>query len=132
MTNGMKGGAGSDPFADDDVDTAGEEEADATPADTEETADRSRRSDPPTEDQEAETLPYIFERDGVKADRKMIQFFLRDEAQRLEDDLLQDVEADLGADVYRTDLREALVHVAAEHPEEVADELREWGYRFKE
>lgn len=140
MTNGMKSGAGSDPFADED---AGDE-SDASGSQSEPSPTESHSSDPFNDGAEearsadtepgpdAETLPYIFQRDGVKDDRSMIQYFLREEAASLEDDVQQAVEEEMGTDVYLTDVREAMVHVAAEHSDEVTDVLREWGYRFKE
>jgi hypothetical protein len=62
----------------------------------------------------------------------MIQYFLREETEAIENDVKRVVESELGTDVLLTDLREALVRVAAEHPEEVADELRDWGYEYEE
>lgn len=143
MTNGMKSGAGSDPF-----DTADEEEpTEESEESIEETggttglssessvsADSShnQESQSTTTDQSGEELPYIFDRSSVKNDRKMIQYFLREETQNTEKDALRAIEQELGADVSLIDLREALVRVGAEHLDEVADELRDWGYRFRE
>jgi putative heme iron utilization protein len=62
----------------------------------------------------------------------MIQYFLREDTQDLEDDVKRAVEQTLGTDVYLLDLREALVRVGADHIDEVADELRDWGYRYRE
>jgi hypothetical protein len=148
MTNGMKSGAGSDPFADADTETDEESsEADATdvedavsePAEGETTAATERDVDsdetaPPAEADPAadESLPYLFDRDGVKDNREMVQYFLQDTTVELETQSQRAVEDELGTDVYLTDLREALVRVGAEHLDEVADELREWGYRFQE
>lgn len=137
MTNGMKSGAGSDPFADDDADD--KSDADGSQSDRsptrggpfDDTTEGGSSAEMEPEDHE-ETLPYIFQRDGVKDDRSMIQYFLREEAANLEDDIQQAVEEEIGTDVYITDVREAMVHVAAKHPNEVANILREWGYRFKE
>lgn len=146
MTDGMKSGAGSDPFADD----SGNDEESSTG-----TAEETRESEPqasPASESELDTttqsdgssnsasnnlsartnLPYIFRRNGVKEDRKMIQYFLRDNTEDIETDAKYAVEQELGTDVYLTDLREALVRVGAEHIDEVADELREWGYQYQE
>jgi putative heme iron utilization protein len=79
-----------------------------------------------------EDLPYIFDRSSVKSERKATQYFLREETQATEKDALRAVEQELGADVSLIDLREALVRVGADHLDDVADELREWGYRFRE
>jgi hypothetical protein len=144
MTDGMKSGAGSDPFADDSSDDASEAE-DTTARDT----DATSTTEAQTGDDETATqtnsdvsdssttlsgddLPYIFDRSGVKDDRKMIQYFLRDETEDLETEVKHAVEQDLGTDVYLTDVREALVRIGAKHIDEVSDELREWGYRYKE
>jgi hypothetical protein len=145
MTNGMKSGAGSDPF---DTDTTDEEEpAEESEGSVEETSgtagsssqsnvstdsssDQASRST--TTEQSGEELPYIFDRSSVKNDRKMVQYFLREETQKTEKDALRAVEQELGTDVSLIDLREAMVRVGAEHLDEVADELRDWGYRFRE
>ena len=141
----MKSGSGTDPFAD-------ESNADATtddsgPSDAHET---TSSVDPPVESDEntkptasdsgafdknapsAEQLPYIFARDGVKDNRSMVQYFLRTETEQFEKEARSAVGDELGTDVYLTDLREALVRVGAEHIDEVAEELRSWGYRFEE
>lgn len=145
MTDGMKSGAGSDPFADEATDddaseatesgaqdtdatstTEGQSEDDETPTQT--NSDIADTSAAPSGDD----LPYIFDRHGVKDDRKMIQYFLRDETEDIEAEVKHAVEQELGTDVYLTDIREALVRIGAKHLDEVADELREWGYRYKE
>jgi hypothetical protein len=143
MTNGMKSGAGSDPFADDDEDASKNEEKNAQEANvTAEGEIESETDDNSTHDSleesesvnrsDSEDLPYIFRRNGVKDDRKMVQYFLRDDTEDLETEVKRAVEQDLDTDVYLTDLREALVRVGAEHVDEVANELREWGYRYRE
>lgn len=143
MTDGMKSGAGSDPFADDDEGASQSEEKNGQEASTTAEGKTERKTeDDSTSDslEESESmsrsgredLPYIFRRNGVKDDRKMIQYFLRDDTEDLEAEVKRAVEQDLDTDVYLTDLREALVRVGAEHVDEVADELREWGYRYRE
>lgn len=146
MTNGMKSGAGSDPFADNS------DESDETATESDESKQESRKeadsegastvaseASPTHVEQSVETdsnsmdrLPYIFQRNGVKDERKMIQYFLREETQTTETNARSVVEEELGTDVHLTDLREALVRVGADHLDEVADELRDWGYRFRE
>lgn len=142
MTDGMKSGAGSDPFADDS--NSDEESPDSNDDKTQEsesqvsaepgTDTRTDQSEPsPSKSlNDRNDLPYIFRRNGVKDDRKMIQYFLRDDTEDIEADAKHAVERELGTDVYLTDLREALVRVGAEHVDEVADELRQWGYRYRE
>jgi hypothetical protein len=144
MTDGMKSGAGSDPFADDSNDDTTEmteesdQDTDAPPALKDETENKETASQADSETSESSTapsgngLPYIFDRNGVKDNRKMIQYFLRKETEDVEAEAQHAVEQELGTDVYLTDIREALVRIGAAHIDEVADELREWGYRHKE
>ena len=145
MTNGMKSGAGSDPFADDTNDddapeaeqetlNQGTDESEGTePNPHAETEPRAATGTQDTETGQSEDrLPYIFARNTVKSDRKMTQYFLRDEAQAVEKDAQRAIEDEIGTDVSLIDVREALVLVGAEHLDEVADELRNWGYRFEE
>lgn len=145
MTDGMKSGAGSDPFAndtgDDDVPEAEQETSNNRtdePSGSESTSQAETETSSATGSQDSDTeqsedgLPYIFARNTVKSDRKMTQYFLRDEAQAVEKDAQRAIEEELGTDVSLIDVREALVLVGAEHLDEVADELRDWGYRLKE
>lgn len=145
MTDGMKSGAGSDPFAndtgDDDVLEAEQETSNNRtdePSGSESTSQAETETSSATGSQDSDTeqsedgLPYIFARNTVKSDRKMTQYFLRDEAQAVEKDAQRAIEEELGTDVSLIDVREALVLVGAEHLDEVADELRDWGYRLKE
>lgn len=143
MTDGMKSGAGSDPFANDSNSTDEEESPDdrdvasqQTDQETESVADTDPSSPTTAASTESgqndDRLPYIFQRNGVKDDRRMTQYFLREETEEIEKTVQQAVEEELGTDVYLTDLREALVRVGAEHLDEVANELRDWGYRFRE
>lgn len=146
MTDSMKSGAGSDPFADDpDNEKESKETSDGTaqettPQDNSEaeseavggpSSDRSVTSES-ADNTDGEDLSYIFRRNTVKTDRQMVQYFLRDETMNLESDVKHAVEQELGTDVYLTDIREALIRVGAEHVDELADELRGWGYRYRE
>jgi hypothetical protein len=93
MTGEMKSGVGGDPFSD-NADTI--EKSD----EVEDTKTREAEQEPDSESTRAvstgtqlgesasverdssergDGLPYIYRRDGVKDDRKMIQCFLRDE-----------------------------------------------------
>jgi len=146
MTDSMKSGAGSDPFADDSSDdddaaeateTANQDTGEARTT-TAQTDDKEPSSQPDSDTSGSSTafsgdeLPYIFDRNGVKDNRKLIQYFLQAETESVEAEAKHAVEQELGTDVYLTDIREALVRIGAEHIDEVADELREWGYRHKE
>jgi len=146
MTDSMKSGAGSDPFADD---SNNEEESPETSdvttqemttqansepeseADGHSSSDHSEPSESSNHSGE-EDLPYIFGRNTVKSDRQMVQYFLRDETMNLESDVKHAVEQELGTEVYLTDIREALIRVGANHVDELADELRGWGYHYRE
>lgn len=145
MTDGMKSGAGSDPFAGesgDDSNPEAEQEAsnnrtaELSGSESDSKSEIETSSAPGSLDKDSEqsedTLPYIFARNTVKSDRKMVQYFLRDETQGVEKDAQRAIEEELGTDVSLIDLREALVLAGAGHLDEVADELRNWGYRLKE
>jgi predicted acylesterase/phospholipase RssA len=71
---------------------------------------------------------YYSERDTVKENRKMVQYFLRDETQEIEDEIHERIEKEMEADISLIDVREAIVRMAADHISEIADELRDWGY----
>lgn len=152
----MKSGTGDDPFADDaadeseattDADVAPDDGGDgnappdesadagtpdeASDADGESSADDASAAE--TSDDDAPDIPWVLRRSSVKADRPNVtQFFLRDETDRAERRFQSDVEDILDADVYTLDLREAAYIVAMRHPDEVAAELRDWGYEYLE
>ena len=141
MTDGMKSGAGTDPFADEPNDEDDSEPAEVDDQELEESTKARTEQESVNDTTESpdtsigtgrDNLPYFYSRNGVKDDRKMIQYFLREETEELESDVQHAIEQELGTDVYLTDIREALVRVGAEHLDEVADELREWGYRYQE
>lgn len=146
MTDSMKSGAGSDPFGDDsDNENESPETSDVatqetTPQDSSNTESEAAGDSPSDhsvtseseDNNEDEDLPYIFGRNTVKTDRQMVQYFLRDETMNLESDVKRAVEQELGTDVFLTDIREALIRVGANHVDELADELRGWGYRYRE
>lgn len=145
MTDGMKSGAGSDPFADDTNDDNASSEGQKTliqgtneSSKSKSTSQANTETSSNTVSEDADTkwadkeLPYIFERNTVKSDRKMTQYFLQDETQVVEKEAHRDIEKKLGTDVSLIDVREALVLVGAKHLDEVADELRDWGYRLKD
>ena len=143
----MKSGSGDDPFADEpDPAEAETDESDTPVSDSvDESADRPDPSeDVPADDRPADVrraddgndapdIPWVLRRSSVKADRPNVtQFFLRDETDRAERRFQSDVEDILDADVYTLDLREAAYLVAMRHPEEVAEELLDWGYEYLE
>lgn len=132
----MKPGAGDDLLSDDgddqeDVDDAAvEDSVDDLLAGEDESSDEPDTG--PSGESSGYSLPWIHRRDTVKSDRpEIIQMHVRESTVDGEDDLQDDVEDRLDDDVYALDLREAAYLVAMQHPDEVADQLREWGYDFE-
>jgi hypothetical protein len=147
----MKSGAGDDPFAETDPDdgtTSGETPArgDGSDGDTEpepapdaratktgggDSAIAANAIDDGVTPLDAAGIPWVLRRGSVKDDRPNVtQFFLRDETDRGEQRLKADVEERLDGDVYTLDLREATYRIAMRHPDEIAEELRSWGYDY--
>lgn len=125
----MKQGSADDPFADDSSDD-GDSDDEASPerpvsetpiADTE-----SNRTTTQTR-----SLPYIHSRDGVKDGRKQRPVFLREHIESGIDDLVGQMEAEFGENVYKTDVTEAAMAVAQENPALVQEKLDEWGYGWE-
>lgn len=145
--NGMKSGAGDDPFAD-DVNEVEEEQTDAEQKDRQEKApeqdteiDRDPQRDVPEPSADTlpgvpehpgdadATLPWIHRRNGVKDDRTHKTVHYTDHTVKRERrDLVPGLEDVLGENVELTDAREAAYLVGMGHVDEVADQLREWGY----
>ena len=134
MTNGMKPGSGTDPF--EDIENDGEESAapetsaeqtdDSTVEQTPTDADSTDQSQP---DAGSSALPFIYARDGVKQARShTFQLHYLDETYQQEKRVQSDLEDRLGEDIYKVDLREAMVQAAFENLDDVEDILREWGY----
>ena len=124
---GMKEGIGDDPFDDDSESEStepqpagGSEQTDAPEQTNQEGSTRAHRS-----------LPYIHSRDSVKEDRQQRPVFLREQTEDGISDLVDAVEDDLGEDVYQTDVLEAAMEVALDHPKLVADKCREYGYDWE-
>lgn len=137
MANGMKSGAGDDPFADvadTSSDDSGEEEAaDVDPTPEPDTDIDSEPDDGPETGSDAgpasSSLPWKYARDSAKDGREMVQFFLQEETKRLESRAQTDLEEMLDENVLAFDVREAAYQVAlTQHLDDVADQLREWGY----
>ncbi|UPV76795.1 hypothetical protein M0R89_20210 (plasmid) [Halorussus limi] len=144
----MKEGTGGDPFGDDDPldgDSSGESgDADSGGTDgderpvaatsvSRETEDdwTERDSDDSTDNSRGDDgLPWAVERNSVKSDREMVQFYLRDFVQDRESEFQREIETETGYDTYLTDVREAAYLVAMNHPEEVAELLDEWGCEY--
>lgn len=134
--DGMKSGAGDDPFADADDDRDQEIKADKQSENVDDEAE------PETPDSELATadestassggLPWIYARDSAKAERDMVQFFLQKETKHLESYAEADLEERLGENIRTFDVREAAYQVALEqHLNDVEAKLREWGYDYE-
>lgn len=125
----MKDGPGSDPFSDDEDQDDGDEA-------TTESKSESDPETPETEMNTTEKYPYVLRRDTVKDERDNEHVaFLRDEFADLEQDIVSDVADELDMrvkDVSVTDIREAMVQVASENPERMAEVLLDWGYDAKQ
>lgn len=137
----MKQGSTDDPFAEEPADDPFEDDpddaSDSGPDETPSAVDESRTESAATESSpqvtapqstQRRSLPYIHARDGVKDGRTQRPVFLRDHVEAGIDDLVAEMEAELGEDVYKTDVTEAAMVVAEEHPELVLGKLEEWGY----
>jgi hypothetical protein len=131
----MKQGSGDDPFAEEEPDDGDELEADpgveASPDTDTASTDPLGESEPneaPAPETGRRSLPYIHSRDGVKDGRTQRPVFLRDHVEAGIGELVDRVEADLGEDVYKTDVTEAAMVVAQNNPELVRAQLEEWGY----
>ncbi|NHX37586.1 MULTISPECIES: hypothetical protein [Halolamina] len=126
----MKKGTGDDPFADEEPEESEDEQSAEEPSAVSEPS--MSDSEPASPTRETATLPYYQRRSSVKEDRDdVLQFFVREDTAQGEDDLERAVADELDIrpkELYKLDLREAALLVAMEHPDEVADKLREWGY----
>lgn len=121
---GMKEGIGDDPFDDEDCDAT---DSESPAAESSETAESTQERESRT----PRSLPYIHSRDSVKDGRQQRPVFLREETEAGIGDLVDAVEADLGEDVYQTDVLEAAMEVAIDRPELVAEKCRSYGYDWE-
>lgn len=117
------------------AETADREQARETDSETATESD-STADDEPSADSEPTTdsrgLPWIYERNSITDGRKKtVQLHLQKSSLDRERDARLDVEEVLGESVKKADLREAALVVGLERIDEVADQLREWGYDFE-
>lgn len=133
---GFKSGAsGDDPLGggNDDDDVQDESSDDIDPATS--SIDAEQRTDD-RDDQDEPTstgggLPWIYSRSGIHDGRDTVQLHLQQSTKTQESSTRADVEDVLGESVKKADLREAALLVGLEHVDEVADQLRKWGYDFE-
>jgi len=147
-----------EPEETDDTD-ASEPETEERPAETETQPDTQTDSDLTTEppsssdempqgetqsqaatqaqsgDFEIDDLPYLVQRQmrgaSVNADRtKQLLLEVRPFVKEGEEEFLNDLQDLVDGPVYKGDAREAAMVVAQEHPELVAEKLREWGIEY--
>ena len=91
-------------------------------------ADDAIGPDLPQAGSDVSGVPWVYTRANVKQDRDMVQFYLRGAVQEAEDDFVDAVGEQLGADVSKTDVREAAYVAAMRDPASVATELERWGF----
>ena len=146
---GFKSGSAGDPFSSGNPDDdAGNDDSDAletsaststTRTDREPTSstDRDQRHDDDRDETisngtSSTSLPWIYERNSITDGRaQTVQLHLQQSTLDRQREGKMDVEAVLGESVKKADLREAALLVGLEHTNEVADQLREWGYDFE-
>lgn len=129
--NGMKEGAGDDPFdsdSDQDISASLREDPPSTPSDAPEQSSTSSTGSSQQSAGESIKLPYIYRRSGVKDDRERITYFLQDETIDAERQAHRVFEDRFDQEVLETDLREALVLAGLDNLGEVQTHLEEWGY----
>ena len=140
MANGMKSGSGEDPFA--DVETGSSNDDSGSDDDSESKSSAKPGEDVVNEVEEntggsgasttSSGYPWLFTRSNAKDSREMVQFFLQQETQAKESRAQADLEAMLGEEPLILDIREAAYQVALEqHLDDIANQLREWGYDAK-
>ncbi|MFD1589366.1 hypothetical protein ACFR9U_20510 [Halorientalis brevis] len=141
----MKQGSADDPFASE----PSEESPTTSSTETASNSEPTTVTEEPTEttgQAEAETtttttddrpttnqpLPWIYHRENARDGReKTKQLHLQQSTAQQESAFRSEVEENVGESVELTDLREAAILVAMNHPSEVADQLREWGYDYQ-
>ncbi|GGL44121.1 hypothetical protein GCM10009037_29430 [Halarchaeum grantii] len=101
----------------------------------EQSADKASSTQAQAGDIDMDGLPYLVQRQmrgaSVNADRtKQLLLEVRPFVKNGEEDFLDDLENLVAGPVYKGDAREAAMMVAHEHPELVAEKLREWGIEY--
>ncbi len=141
MTGFKSGASGDNPFADDTDDTEeedvedhlGEQDAVTSVETTNESTDTPVHTGATQTGQSTSTtsLPWIYERDSITDGRtKTVQLHLQDTTLDKQRKVRTDLEDQLGETVKKADLREAALLVGFQQLDDVAEQLREWGYDF--
>lgn len=144
MTGFKSGASADDPFSEDNGDKDDSESpssATTRPTETEsrvesksevtdgsEQAQETKKSEPTSG---SSGLPWIYERNSITDGRKKtVQLHLQQSSLDRERDARLDAENVLGESVKKADLREAALLVGLNRIDEVAEQLRKWGYDF--
>jgi len=79
-----------------------------------------------------DTLPWILTRNSITDGREnTVQLHLQDSTSDFERQQHSEIEQLLEESVKKADLREAALLIGLQHPGEIADQLREWGYAIE-
>lgn len=121
-----------------DTDTQPDQETEfESPAETASSSDGTPQAEAQVQagDFDMDSLPYLVRRQmrgaSVNADRtKQLLLEVRPFVKEGEEDFLDDLQDLVDGPVYKGDAREAAMVVAQEHPELVAEKLREWGIEY--
>lgn len=137
---GFKEGATPSGFDDDDDSGDGDDENTDAPTDNVDTVDElangtnesgGEQSEPAAGERES-GLPWIYQREGARSDRPVTkQLHYQQKTAQRETAFRATVEGHLDENIPLADLREAAMLVAMDHPDEVAAQLREWGYDYE-
>ncbi|SFC68124.1 hypothetical protein SAMN05444422_11476 [Halobiforma haloterrestris] len=140
MTGFKEGASGDNPFgAGTEDDKAGEDDVDGlesmgSSVEVDPQPDRAieQQDGRDESDSSRSGLPWIYERDSITDGRaKTVQLHLQDTTLDRQRQVKSDVEGELGESVKKADLREAALLVGLKRIDDVADQLREWGYDFE-
>jgi hypothetical protein len=126
MTGFKQGASGDDPLDDEDDDEELDERLDSG---TENVLQDPHNVSDEQSGNSSSDLPWIYERNGITDGReKTVQLHLQQQTIDGERELVAALEQQLNESVNKADAREAAYLVAMSHVDEVADQLREWGY----
>ena len=128
----MKSGSGEDPFEDigsDENSNSESSESESADATIEQENQITSTVENSGNSGGSSSLPWKYARENVKEDRDMVQFYLQSETKVVESQAEAKLEEMLNESVLTFDLREAAYRVALQnHLNDVAEQLREWGY----
>jgi len=129
--------------ADDDWGSTADE-AESTAESEPETGDTESTAEPPTNNKQNTTirstsesvtqssrrnLPWVLTRNSITDGRdQTVQLHLQQSTVSTQREAIRTLEANLGEQVKKADLREAALLVGLQHTDEIATTLREWGY----